>query len=74
MNWSWQSFDHWGFPITPTGFTIERELGAEDWELLSFSIPPAGRSYIDVLDQETALAVFGAGLHLAYRVKAYLIV
>ena len=74
LTWDWSTLDHFGHPVTPTGFTVEREIGAEDWVLLTYTIPQNGRSYTDVLDQSSALAVFGGGTRIAYRVKVYWIV
>lgn len=69
MSWEWENTGH---VITdPTGFTIERRLNYGDWELLSYSILPAARSYEDILSEATAALVFGYGYPLSYRVRAY---
>jgi len=71
ISWEWDNGSH---PITtPTGFAIERKIGMGSWELLSYSIPPADRSYEDILSDANAALVFAYGNQLSYRIKAYFV-
>jgi hypothetical protein len=60
--------------VTPTGFIVERKYGTGDYTILSYSVAPAAREYIDQLTDDEALGAFGNGVFLSYRVKAYWIV
>jgi len=66
--------DYHGNPVTPTGFVVERKYGTGDYTILSYSVPPGDREYTDQLTDDEALDVFGNGISLSYRVKAYWVV
>jgi hypothetical protein len=74
ITWDWSTLDHWGNPVTPTGFIVERKLGTGNYRILSYDVAPAAREYTDQLTDSEALSVFGNGTFLSYRVRSYWIV
>ena len=71
ISWEW---DNPGHVITePTGFTIDRKIGANSWESLSSSIAPEDRSYEDILSEENAALVFVYDNLLSYRIRAFVL-
>jgi len=46
-------------------------VGTDPWELLSYSIAPAIRTYEDILSEATAILVFAYGTAISYRIRAY---
>ena len=71
ITWSWTNYDPHHPSRVPTGFIVERQINSGDFTILTYSVPPAGRSYTDTLTEDQALEVFGVGVQLAYRVRAY---
>jgi hypothetical protein len=80
LTWEWSTLNHGGDPVTPTGFVVERQIGADDYVVLSYSVLPntpitnTSYSYGDVLTDADAAKVFALGYALSYRVKAYWVV
>jgi hypothetical protein len=80
IDWQWATDDHWGNPVTPTGFIVERKFGLEDYVLLTYEVLPhvdpsnIDYSYDHILTDNEASRVFALGEQLSYRVRTYWVV
>ena len=77
IEWTWSTNDHWGNPVTPTAFIVERKIGSNAYEVLSYAESPAGGpnyTYTDTLSEADAAGVFALGSQLIYRVRVYWVV
>lgn len=75
--WRWKTLNHWGDPVVPTGFIVERKIGTGDYVIITYDIPPnpnpldVDYSYDDVLSDGDAAQVLALGYQLVYRVRVY---
>jgi hypothetical protein len=75
--WKWITYNHWGVPVVPTGFILQRKVGDGDYVVVTYSIPPnpdpydEDYTYTDTLPDDDAAAVFALGEQLTYRVRVY---
>jgi len=77
LEWNWSTLNHWGDPVTPTGFVVERKIGADDYVLVTYSVLPNdpitndAYSYEDTLTDDDAARVFALGQQIVYKVRVY---